>query len=55
MVPAQERETMSEVNEQIDEASGPHAPEQTHWIERLTEAVSDFESMGAEDAAGLGL
>ena len=46
---------MSDVNEQTDEASEQQSAEETSWTERLSNAVSDYEVMGAEDAAGLGL
>jgi len=46
---------MSELNEQNNEAPEPPVPEEASWIERLSNAVSDYEVMGAEDTAGLGL
>ena len=46
---------MSEVNDQIDEASELEGSGEPSWTERLGNAVSDYEVMGAEDAAGLGL
>lgn len=45
---------MNDMNEQGGEASGPDVPADASWIERLTDAANDFESVGAEDAAGLG-
>ncbi|QSX77961.1 hypothetical protein [Agrilutibacter solisilvae] len=45
---------MSELDAQIDEADD-QVPEDSRWIERLSGAVSDYEVMGAEDAAGLSL
>lgn len=46
---------MSDVHDQVDEASELEAHGETSWTERLGNAVSDYEVMGAEDAAGLGL
>jgi predicted phosphohydrolase len=50
-----EPRTMSDVNEQIDEASALQLPKDASWSDRLSNAVSDYEVIGAEDAAGLGL
>lgn len=41
VLPAGERKTMSEQNEQIDEASGLQVADEASWSERLSNAVSD--------------
>ena len=46
---------MSELDDQMNGAAEEHPSDATGWIERVSEASSDFESIGAEDAAGLGL
>lgn len=46
---------MSNLKEETRAVSDEQASEESRWIERLTDACSDFESIGGEDAAGLGL
>ena len=46
---------MSEGNDQSSEAYELPVTEEARWIERLTDAASDYETVDAEAAAGLGL
>lgn len=46
---------MSELNDEMSGAAEERPSETSAWIERLTETTSDFESISAENAAGLGL
>ena len=46
---------MSELDNEMGGAAEERASEASAWIERVTESSDDFESIGAEDAAGLGL
>ena len=55
MLPVKEEQAMSELDSGMGGASDEQASEASGWIERLTDASSDFEVIGAEVAAGLGL
>lgn len=46
---------MNQLNDEMYDAADEQPSEESCWIERLTDASSDYESIGAEAAAGLGL
>lgn len=46
---------MIDLNDRMDEAADERPSEASDWIERVTDASSDFEAIGVEVAAGLGL
>lgn len=46
---------MSELNDRMDGAEDEPASESAGWIGRVSDASSDFESVGAEVAADIGL
>lgn len=46
---------MIELNDEMGGAADERPSEESGWIGRVTDATSDFESIGAEVAAELGL
>lgn len=46
---------MSGLDDEMGGAADEHPSDAYSWIVRVADASSDFEAIGAEDAAGLGL